>query len=85
MKNGMGRQILWYGFLNVLNKVINVFFKTLRLMCYLVGLVIFIALLPIIYTRYKYGKTQKNGFDHPNMLIFYWKMIVDKLFINVIF
>jgi len=81
----MLKHIVWFGFVRLLNKTLNLFFWTLKIVCYLIALVVFIAFFPIIYARYHYGKKQKNGFDHPNLLIFYWKMLIDKLFINVIF
>lgn len=72
--------------IQTLNKIINYFFKALRIVTIAIAVIFWICVWVVLYVFYKTSsKTSLKGFNHPNFILLTWIMTINKKFKGVIF
>jgi len=72
--------------IQILNNIINYFFKALRIITIALAVILWICLWIVLYLFYKStSKSRMKGFNHPNFILLTWIMAINKKYKGVIF
>jgi len=68
--------------IQTLNNILNKIFIGIKYIVYLLSIILFIMLYPLLITLHKW---KKRTFSHPNIIMFYWVCYIERMFNKVIF